>query len=217
MNKVLLVVSDATSRGRLVSALEVLPGLSCHGVAGNLREASGLGPADLLVVDLAVSDATDGLAWGALRHCHPTAPLAVLFGERDQLAWPYAVAARALGFFDKGTDEAGLVAGLQDVLQGEQRPPDGDCFERLGVLRNPHEFRAEALAQPHDMLDRLTCRDVEVLRLLADGASNREIAAQLGLSEKTVANRVSGILNKLDVRNRTQAAIWAKNQQLGGK
>ena len=62
----------------------------------------------------------------------------------------------------------------------------------------------------------LTRRERDILRLLAQGLSNKEIAAQLCLSEKTVKNRVSEILSKLGMHNRTQAAIWAVEHGLGG-
>jgi DNA-binding NarL/FixJ family response regulator len=55
----------------------------------------------------------------------------------------------------------------------------------------------------------LTPREIDILRLLANGLCNREIAKNLGLSEKTVRNRLSEILSKIGVSNRTQAALWA--------
>jgi DNA-binding NarL/FixJ family response regulator len=60
----------------------------------------------------------------------------------------------------------------------------------------------------------LTAREVEVLRLIAAGASNREIATTLFLSEGTVKNHVSRILNRLELRDRTQAAIYARDRGL---
>ena len=60
-----------------------------------------------------------------------------------------------------------------------------------------------------------THRERDILRLLAQGLSNKEIAAQLCLSEKTVRNRLSEIFSKLEVSNRTQAAIWAREHGLG--
>lgn len=63
----------------------------------------------------------------------------------------------------------------------------------------------------------LTCRERDILSLLAQGLSNKEIAAQLCLSEKTVRNRLSEILSKLGVRNRTQAALWAKEHEMDGE
>ena len=61
----------------------------------------------------------------------------------------------------------------------------------------------------------LTRRERDILRLIAQGLSNKEIAAQLHLSEKTVRNRLSEIFSKLGVGNRTQAAIWAREHGLG--
>ena len=69
---------------------------------------------------------------------------------------------------------------------------------------------------PTLITDKLTGREVDVLRLLARGLSNADIAARLFLSEGTVRNHVSGILAKLDVSDRTQAAVIAIQHGLGG-
>ncbi len=63
----------------------------------------------------------------------------------------------------------------------------------------------------------LTRRERDILRLLAQGLSNKEIAAQLHLSEKTIKNRVSEILSKLGLHNRTQAALWVVEHGLGDR
>jgi len=66
---------------------------------------------------------------------------------------------------------------------------------------------------PHTAAD-LSAREVEVLRLIAKGASNREIAEHLVISEGTVKNHISNILNRLGLRDRTQAAIYARDHEL---
>ncbi len=70
---------------------------------------------------------------------------------------------------------------------------------------------------PVPSVEHFTERELEILRLLAEGCSNREIAAALKLSERTVRNHMTDILGKLGVRNRTQAALWAREHGLGGK
>jgi DNA-binding NarL/FixJ family response regulator len=62
--------------------------------------------------------------------------------------------------------------------------------------------------------EHLTPREHDILKLLAEGMSNKEIAAKLGLSETTVKHRVSDILSKLGVSNRTRAAVWAREHGL---
>ena len=62
-----------------------------------------------------------------------------------------------------------------------------------------------------------TCRELDTIKLLMEGATNKEIAMRLSLSEKTVKNRISCILYKLNLRNRTQVAIWAKTHGLDNK
>ena len=65
-------------------------------------------------------------------------------------------------------------------------------------------------------IERLTHQELEILGLLAQGLSNKEIAAKLSLSERTVRNHTTDILGKLGLRNRTQAALWAREHGLGG-
>jgi DNA-binding NarL/FixJ family response regulator len=71
-----------------------------------------------------------------------------------------------------------------------------------------------AAPEPSAVAVALTLREVEVLRLIAAGATNREIARRLGVSEGTVKNHVSSILSRLGLRDRTQAAIYAHDHRL---
>ncbi len=66
-------------------------------------------------------------------------------------------------------------------------------------------------------IEGLTARELEILSLLAKSISNKEVAAELNLSERTVRNHMTDILGKLGLRNRTQAALWAREQGLGGE
>jgi len=70
---------------------------------------------------------------------------------------------------------------------------------------------------PSPILEKLTPRERDIVKLVAEGASNKEIAAKLHLSENTVRNRLGDILGKLGVSNRTQVAIWARENGLGGE
>ena len=87
-----------------------------------------------------------------------------------------------------------------------------DTFRSLGAT--PLAEEAEHLLHPGDLPAGLTAREVEVLRLVAAGRSNPQIAAELVLSEKTVARHLSNIFGKLDVGSRTAAAAYAFEQGL---
>jgi DNA-binding CsgD family transcriptional regulator len=98
---------------------------------------------------------------------------------------------------------ADAYAALDDPDAADrERAAANACFDRLGVLRGDDEV-PEVTATP------LSAREVEVLRLIAAGKTNREIAAELFLSEKTVARHLSNIFTKLDVSSRTAATAYA--------
>jgi DNA-binding NarL/FixJ family response regulator len=85
----------------------------------------------------------------------------------------------------------------------------------IGVLKRGAQSQPlPAAMAPELPAETLTDRELDVLRLIARGATNREIAAQLVISEGTVKNHVSNILNRLGLRDRTQAALYARDQHL---
>lgn len=112
--------------------------------------------------------------------------------------------AGASGFLLKDAPEAQLLAAIRVVADG------GSLFAPAVTRRLIGRFAelAEPSARPA-ALDTLTAREVEVLRLLARGRSNAEIAAELVLSEHTVKTHVARVLSKLDLRDRIQAVILA--------
>ncbi|MBA3348682.1 MAG: response regulator transcription factor [Actinobacteria bacterium] len=115
-----------------------------------------------------------------------------------------ALRAGASGFLLKDAPEEQLVAGIRIVADG------GALFAPAVTRRLIEEFarRDESPSAPAS-LDELTARELEVLRLLARGRSNAEIAAELVVSDHTVKTHVARILGKLDLRDRTQAVIAA--------
>ncbi|WP_419806478.1 response regulator [Terriglobus sp.] len=104
-----------------------------------------------------------------------------------------ALEAGASGFIGKNADQSEIVAAIRKVHTGAQRLPS--------VL-------ARRIAE-HNQRDALSRRELEVLRGVAKGLTSREIAARMGLSEYTVRNHVNSILSKLQVRDRTEAAVLA--------
>ena len=175
-----------------------------HGVEA-VAEAARLQP-DVILMDL-VMPKMDGIA--AIQHIlasQPDARILVLTSfAADDKVLP-AIRAGALGYILKDTGPLELVNAIRQIYRGE--PSLHPTIARK-VL---HE-----LAQPLDRpltSEPLTEREVEVLRLVAQGASNQQIAAALGISEATVRKHVSSVLSKLHLASRTQAALYALREGL---
>ena len=133
---------------------------------------------------------------------NPAARILVLtsFGESKQIS--AAIQAGALGYLLKDSSPDDLLHAIQSVYRGN--------------LVLPQDL-ALKLMQPQPVsvaLDQLTERETDVLRLLAQGQSNQEIAATLNIGMTTVRSHVSNILMKLNVSNRTQAALVAQEHRL---
>jgi DNA-binding NarL/FixJ family response regulator len=159
---------------------------------------------DVVLLDLRMPK-TDGVAvLRALRAEAALPPTIILTTFDDDAALLEAVKAGAKGYLLKDVSLEQLTAAIHDVATGRSiiRPT---VTER--VLRGLEHVRRdfEALSPP----DPLTRREVEVLRLMAGGYSNREIADALGTAEGTVKNHASSILSKLGVRDRTRAVLKA--------
>jgi DNA-binding NarL/FixJ family response regulator len=115
-----------------------------------------------------------------------------------------AIKAGARGYLLKDVDEGDLVAAIQAVHQGAALINPSLAVKLLDEFRRLSQ-RADETEDTED----LTPGEMEVLRLVAQGADNKTAAEQLALSERTVANRLSNIYEKLHVNNRTQAALVA--------
>src|SRR5690606_16097445 len=119
-----------------------------------------------------------------------------------------ALRAGAVGYLLKDVASGRLVEALQAAARGEsvlEPSVAAKVVARVAQLDDP-----EAPPQPQPLVVPLTERELDVLRLLAEGRSNREIAAELFLAEGTVKNHVTNVLVKLEARDRTQAALRAR-------
>ena len=114
----------------------------------------------------------------------------------------------AKGYLLKDTPLEPLANAIRLVYAGHTHLGPG-LFEK--IITSPPEIIADKNSTPPVELEELTPREKEVLCLIARGANNKEIAQQLFISERTVKNHVTSILNRLSLRDRTQAAIFANS------
>ena len=156
---------------------------------------------DLLLLDLLMPKMTGIEAIKLIKEKHPLAKILVLtsFAADDQV-FP-AIKAGALGYLLKDTDPEDLVEAIHQVYQGESSLSPTVARKVLQEVFQPSEKPLSP--------DPLTNREVEVLQVLAKGKSNKEIAAELSISEATVRTHVSNILGKLHLASRTEAALYA--------
>ncbi|APE20792.1 MULTISPECIES: response regulator [Streptomyces] len=201
--RVLLVDDHQVVRRGLRTFLEVQDDIEVVGEASD--GAEGVDRAEELRPDVVLMDVkmpgTDGIeALKRLRALDNPAKVLVVTSFTEQRTVVPALRAGAAGYVYKDIDPDALAGAIRSVHAGH-------------VLLQP-EVAGALLAQEdsHGGTGRgstLTEREREVLGLIADGRSNREIARALVLSEKTVKTHVSNILMKLDLADRTQAALWA--------
>jgi len=195
--RVLLADDHAVVRQGLRTYLELQDDVAVVGEAGDgpaaVAAAEALAP-DVVLLDL-VMPGGDGLeALGALAAAAPGARVLVLtsFGDDERVF--AALRAGAAGFLLKDVEPAELVRAIRTAAAGE-------------AALSPAVATRVVAAVAHG--DELTPREREVLRLIARGLSNKRIALELGMAEKTVKTHVSHVLAKLGVADRTQAALYA--------
>jgi DNA-binding NarL/FixJ family response regulator len=205
--RVLVVDDHAVVRRGLRTFLDLQDDLEVVGEAGDgdaaVAEAERLAP-DVVLMDLAMPGADGVTAIRELRQRVPDARAIALTSFSDDERVFGAVRAGAAGYLLKDSQPAELVAGIRAVAAGQ------------GLLSPPVAARLlEEMADggsrpaPAEAAASLTPREREVLELIARGGSNKRIALELGVAEKTVKTHVGHVLAKLGVTDRTQAALWA--------
>jgi DNA-binding NarL/FixJ family response regulator len=207
---VLLADDQALFREALATLLSARPEVAVVGEAGNgaeaLARAAELNP-DVVLMDLRMP-VLDGVA--ATRRLRVEQPgvrvLALTTFDDDEDVFA-ALHAGAVGYLLKDVSSERLVEALLAAVRGEsvlQPSVAAKVVARFTTLPDEPAPRRQPLVVP------LSDRELQVLRLLAKGSSNREIAATLFLAEGTVKNHVTNVLAKLGARDRTQAALRAQ-------
>lgn len=176
------------------------------GEASNGKEAVEMARAkkpDVVLMDLFMPE-LDGLsALQALKGTNIRVIILTSFLDAEKAL--ACIQEGAMGFLTKDIQPADLVDAIRAVHRGEPRLHP-EVMKRL-MTRTIHP-------ETHHSKDLLTPRELDVLRALAHGLTNREIAEKLVISETTVKTHISSILSKLQLTDRTQAALWAVREKL---
>jgi NarL family two-component system response regulator LiaR len=202
---VLIVDDHALVRGGVRGYLETQPDLSIAGEAASGEEAVRLAAElvpDVVLMDL-VMPSMDGIeATRRVRRVSPRSQVVVLTSYHEDVHIFPAIKAGALSYLLKDVGPEDLAAAVRGAARGEA------MIHPNVAARIMQELRGTRREAPNPFAE-LTDRELELMRLIAQGLSNAMIAEQLVLSEKTVKGYVSNILSKLHLADRTQAAVFA--------
>jgi NarL family two-component system response regulator LiaR len=207
--RVLIADDHEILRKGIRALLSTEPDIQVVGETGNgletVTQAEALRP-DVILMDL-VMPVMDGIeATRRITAAQPDTRILVLTSfAADDKVFP-AIKAGALGYILKDSGPVELVQAIHQVYQGQPSLEPSIALKMLQELSHP--------PQRSPTPDPLTERELEVLKLLAQGKSNREIAEQLVITELTVRTHVSNILGKLHLASRTQAALYALKEGL---
>ena len=206
--RVLLVDDHAVVRRGLRGFLELLKDFDVVGEAENGRE--GVAAADRLVPDVILMDLLmpemGGLeAIAAIKQAHPEIEIVAVTSFIEEEKVTSALEAGASGYLLKDAEAEEVAQAIRAAYNGEVHLDP--AVSRLLAQR----LRQRKEAEP---IEPLTTREKEVLSQLAKGASNKEIAYELGITERTARTHVSNILGKLGLASRTQAALYAVENKL---
>jgi DNA-binding NarL/FixJ family response regulator/class 3 adenylate cyclase len=206
--RVLLVDDHAVVRRGLRGFLELLKDMDVVGEAENGRQ--GVEAADRLVPDVVLMDLLmpemGGLeAIAAIKQAHPEIEIVAVTSFIEEEKVTSALEAGASGYLLKDAEAEEVAQAIRAAFHGEVHLDP--AVSRLLAQR----LRSRKEEEP---VEPLTTREKEVLSQLAKGASNKEIAYELGITERTARTHVSNILGKLGLASRTQAALWAVENKL---
>jgi NarL family two-component system response regulator LiaR len=202
---VLLVDDHSVVRQGVKAFLVTQPDITVVGEAGSGEEAVKLTEQyvpDVILMDL-IMPSMDGVeATRRVKHVSPRSQVVVLTSyHEDEHIFP-ALKAGALSYILKDVSAEELASAVRKAAQGEAVLHPRVAARVIKELQGRREENLNPFTE-------LSERELEVLKLIADGMSNAEIAAKLILSEKTVKGHVSNILGKLHLVDRTQAAVYA--------
>jgi len=208
--RVFLVDDHEVVRRGVHDLLDAEPDIEVVGEAESAGHALARGPAlrpDVAVLDIRLPDGDGISVCRELRSAMPSLACLMLTSFDDDDALLDAIMAGAAGYVLKQIKGSDLVSAVRTVASGQSLLDPATTARLMSTLRDDHsgtDPEQEALAG-------LSPREREILLLIGEGLTNRQIGKQLYLSEKTVKNNVSRLLAKLGVERRVQAAVIASN------
>jgi two-component system response regulator DevR len=209
----LLVVDDhEVVRQGLVSLLDRRSGFEVVAQAGSVAEsvsAAARYEPDLVIMDVRLPDGSGIEACREIRAARPETRVVMLTSYPDEEAVLSAIIAGASGYLLKQIRGRDLVSALEAVGRGES------LLDPAVTEKVLERVRRMASGSATDELAELTAQERKILLLVAEGKTNKEIAGDVFLSDKTVKNYVSSILSKLNLQRRTQAAAFVAKRHLG--
>ena len=209
----LLVVDDhEVVRQGLVALLDRRVGFQVVAEAGTVAEALDQArryEPDIVVMDVRLPDGSGIEACREIRAEMPTTKVVMLTSYPDEEAVLSAIVAGASGYLLKQVRARDLVAALEAIGRGESLLDPVVTEKVLERIR-----RIASGSQETDELSQLTGQERKILLLVAEGMTNKEIATEIFLSDKTVKNYVSSILAKLNLERRAQAAAFVAKHRL---
>jgi len=209
----LLVVDDhEVVREGLVSMLARRPNFQVVAEAGTAADSIELArkfQPDLVIMDVRLPDGSGIEACREIRSEMPETKVVILTSYPDEEAVFSAIIAGASGYLLKQVRGRDLVAALEAVGRGES------LLDPAVTEKVLDRVRRVATSGTNDDLAQLTAQEQRILLLVAEGKTNKEIAAEVFLSDKTVKNYVSSILSKLNLQRRAQAAAYVAKRRGG--
>jgi DNA-binding NarL/FixJ family response regulator len=201
--RVFIVDDHELVRRGLIDLLTTTDDLIIVGEAATAGEALRRIPAaapDVALLDARLPDGSGIDVCREIRSSHESVRCLILTSYDDDEALYAAVMAGASGYLLKQIGGNSLIDGIRQVAAGRSLLDPAVTQKLLDRLRHPVE--------PDPVAGSLTAREREILDLIADGCTNRQIGERLFIAEKTVKNYVSGLLTKLGMQRRTQAAVY---------
>ena len=202
--RVFLVDDHEVVRRGLVSLIAMEDDIEVVGEAGSVADALSRLPAarpEVMVLDVRLPDGDGIELCREIKSAHPEIACLMLTSFSDDEALFSAILAGASGYLLKQIKTADLLEAIRRVSRGESLLDPAITAKVLARLRDP--------SPEDDLLSKLSPQEHKILDLIADGQTNREIAKEMFLAEKTVKNYVSNLLAKLGMSHRSEAAAYA--------
>lgn len=203
--RVMLVDDHEVVREGLRALLDRREGMHVVGEAGSVAQAIEVAlreKPDVVVMDVRLPDGTGVEACREIRAELPSTRMIMLTSYADEEAVMASILAGASAYLLKQTRGQQLAEAVEAVARGES------LLDPQVTMRVLEQVRNSASGAPADKQAQLTENEQKILKLIAEGKTNKEIAAEVYLSDKTVKNYVSSILSKLNLRRRSEAAAY---------